>query len=163
MLLLFTLKNKYMKKLITLLVLSIFLFSCVEKKNPRYYTGKDGQKKMSKVIEDDKTKNSTNKKNKKKKGCGDSDSTNFYWDEYLVLIDKEQLMDESNKVKIFLLHRLTDSTKYVELTTYDFSTRIKHSHNDNKHYVDSLYYSTNIGDKLYFKFIDKNRFFKVKK
>ncbi len=146
-----------MKKIILLLV-CLFLLSCSSETDTKDYRNRTGKEKTK----TDKPK--TEKKEKKKKDCGcPSDSLSFYWNENLVLIDKEQLIDESNKIKIFLLHRLTDSTEYVELTSYDFIDRIKHSHNNDVHYVDSLYHSTNIGEKLFFEQIDRNRFFKVKK
>lgn len=156
-----------MKKLITLLVLSMFFFSCAEKTNNRDYRNVTGREKEKRQNLSD-VKDRTEKKEKKKKRCGcDSDSTNFYWNEHLMLVNKEHYVtkvgDKIMDIKYFLLRRMVDTTEFVELNSVDFINRIKHPRQKDPHYVDSLYHSVDIDDKLFFEQINKNRFFEVGK
>lgn len=153
-----------MKKTI-LLLMCLFLFSCSEK-NPRDYrnvTGKEKEKRQTLSDVKDRTE-----KKKKKSNCGcPDDSLSFYWNENLILVNKEHYVTKQSNdmidIKYFLFKRSIDSTEFVELNSFDFYDKIKHPRQKDPHYADSLYHSINNGDVIFFEQLNKNRFFKVKK
>jgi hypothetical protein len=86
--------------------------------------------------------------NNKKKTIYES----LYYNEYCIIKNKE-----SKECKNFLIQRLKDTTQYCEINQNNISL-----YEDNK-YWSSLYYNKNINDTIYFKYIRKNRFFKILK
>jgi hypothetical protein len=58
-------------------------------------------------------------------------------------------------IKVWLVQRLSDTTQYAELSSYD----------DYQHWniTQEMWYSKGIGDTLHFDYIRKNRFFRINK
>ena len=56
-------------------------------------------------------------------------------------------------IKKWLIRRITDTTQYAELSSYDYGFQI----------TTEMWYSKNIGDTLHFHHIRKDRFFTIKR
>jgi hypothetical protein len=100
------------------------------------------------------SKCSTNKKNKYYK--------KLYFNEYCIIKYKNDFKlktkESTDIINSFYICRIKDTNYCCKINKENFSNLY-----DESKKWDSLEYNTNIGDTLYFKYILKDRFFKIKK
>jgi hypothetical protein len=95
--------------------------------------------------------------------CHKIDKENYYINEKFILVGTNEVDGFSNDkfhkplvTKIWLIERVSNPTEHAELTSEDeYNGRFK--------ITKDLWYNRKIGDTLYFEFINKDRFFKIKK
>jgi hypothetical protein len=84
---------------------------------------------------------------------------NFYLNDKCIVIEKggysEKVGKYNNQGKYFLIQRISDTTQFTELNGYNWKALADKNGSQ-------LYYSKDIGDTLFFEYIDRSRFFRIK-